>query len=129
MSRLVSDRITVMKIVKRATIMFVANGIGLYLAHQFVPNVFVSLVLEQFALITLLLTLINLTLRPIVKLVLTPVIIITLGLGSILINAGMLYLLDFLLASITIEGFVALIITTIVISMVNLVIHFWAKII
>ena len=109
--------------------MFLANGLGLYLAAQYVNGFTVSLTLESFVLVVAVLTLINLFIRPIIKLVLTPLLIITLGLGSLIVNGIMLYFLDFLLPAVTIEGLLALTLATLIVSVSNLVIHFSAKII
>jgi len=93
-----------MGILKKAALMFIANGVGLYVVARFVPNVTIPLVLEGFVLVVFSLTFINFVIRPFVKLVMSPIIILTLGAGSFLINALMLYFLDILLPAVTIEG-------------------------
>lgn len=118
-----------MGILKKAALMFLANGVGLYVATRYVSGFTISLVLENFALVVLALTLINLFVRPLVKFVFTPIIILTLGLGSLIVNGLMLYFLDFLLPTVTIEGLLALTLATIIVSASNLIIHFSAKII
>jgi uncharacterized membrane protein YvlD (DUF360 family) len=69
-------------------------------------------------------------LKPLLALVLGPIILITLGLGIIIVNAIILYLLpilanhlDFLRGSITIQSIPALFLATIIVSVVNFVIH------
>ena len=118
-----------MGILKKAALMFIANGVGLYLAARFITNVTIPLSLEGFVLVVSLLTLINLFIRPFIKFVMTPIIVLTLGLGSFIINALMLYFLDFLLPAVTIEGLVALALVTLIVSISSLVIHFSAKIV
>ncbi len=118
-----------MGIIKKLSLMFVANGVGLYLATAFVPGVTIPLALVQFATVTFILTVINFFIRPIIKIAFMPIMILTLGLGSILINALVLYIFDFLVPSVTIHGLVALAITTLIVSSINLVIRFSAKII
>ena len=118
-----------MGILKKASLMFIANGVGLYLAARFIPNVTIPLTLEGFVLVAFVLTMINLFIRPFVKFVLTPIIVLTLGLGSLVVNALMLYFLDFLLPTVTIEGLVALALATLIVSISSLVIHFSAKIV
>jgi len=117
-----------MGIIKKPVLMLLANGVGLYLATTFVPGITIPLDLKNFALVVVALTLINLLLRPIVKLLLMPVIILTLGLGSFIVNALMLYILDFLLPAVTIEGLVTLLIATLILSISNLVIRILGKI-
>jgi len=113
---------------KKVALMLIANGLGLYIATQYVPGVTVPLNLGGFAVVVLVLTLINFFIRPFVKLVLTPLILLTLGIGSLIVNALMLYFLDFLLPAVTIEGFLALALTTVIVSASSLVIHLSAKI-
>ena len=50
---------------------------------------------EVLAVLTLILTLLNFILKPILKLLLGPIIVLTLGLGAFLVNAVILKLLDF----------------------------------
>lgn len=116
-----------MKFFKRLIGGLIANGLGLYIATLYVPGVDIPLTVSQFALVATTLTLINLFIRPFIKFVLTPIIILTLGLGSLIINALILYFLDFLLPTVTIEGLVALVLTTIIVSTANLVINFSSK--
>ena len=118
-----------MGILKKAALMFIANGVGLYLAARFITNVTIPFTLEGFVLVVFALTLINFFIRPFVRFVFTPIIILTLGLGSFIVNALMLYFLDFLLPTVTIEGLVALALATLIVSISSLVIHFSAKIV
>ena len=117
-----------MGFIKKPLLMLLANGVGLYLATIFVPGINITLDLKNFALVVGALTLINLLLRPIVKLLFMPVIILTLGLGSFLVNAAMLYILDFLLPTVTIEGLVALFFATLILSISNLIVRILGKI-
>ena len=117
-----------MSIITKPILMLLANAAGLYLATIFISGMTVPLDFKNFALVAGALTLINLFLRPIVKLMLIPVIILTLGLGSFIVNAFMLYFLDFLLPAVTIEGFVTLLYVTLILSISNLVIRIFGKI-
>lgn len=116
-----------MGILKKPILMLLANGIGLFVTAKFVTGVNIPLDFKNFALAVVALTAINLLVKPIVKLLFLPVLILTLGLGSIIINALMLYILDFLLTTVTIEGLVALAIATLILSISNLVIHILGK--
>ncbi len=81
----------------------------------------------NFITVAVILTLINIFIRPLIKFILTPFIVLTLGIGIIFINALMLYILDFFLNDITIIGFMVLIYATLIISIVNIFINFSAK--
>ena len=116
-----------MGILKKPILMLIANGVGLFVAATFVTGVIIPLEFKGLAIAVVALTAINLLLKPIVKLLFMPVLILTLGLGSIIVNALMLYILDFLLATVTIEGLLALTIATLILSVSNLVIHIVGK--
>jgi putative membrane protein len=60
-------------------------------------------------------------------LLLGPIIIITLGLGAILVNAVILKVLDFLSPALSIQGLLALLYATIIVSVINLVFHFMTR--
>lgn len=73
------------------------------------------------------LTAINLVLRPILKLLLGPLIILTFGLFIIVLNAITLYLLDILSGPLIIEGLIPLLLATLLFSVINGLIAFAAK--
>jgi putative membrane protein len=116
-----------MRFVAKLIFYFFSNIIALIAAAYFIKGFEISPGLNSFLLAAAVLTLINTFFRPILKLILAPVIVLTLGLGIFLVNALMLYFLDKLLIDITITGIVPLIYATLIISLVNLVIHFSAK--
>jgi len=106
---------------------FFSNLIALFAVVYFIEGFEVSPGFNNFLLVAAVLTLINVFFRPILKLILTPVIVLTFGLGIFLVNALILYLLDKLLINITITGTVPLIYATLIISLINLVINFSAR--
>jgi len=57
--------------------------------------------------------------RPIVRLVTAPIVWLTLGLFNLVINAGLLYAVDQILPQLEIQGFLALFIASIIISLAN----------
>src|SRR3989344_155684 len=73
------------------------------------------------------LTLANIFIRPILKLILSPFIIITFGLFVIAINAFILYMVDIYSAGITIDGTRTLVIAALVVSVVNILMSSSAK--
>lgn len=116
-----------MKFIAKITFSFFSNLIALWIAVNFVKGFEIVFDFRNFALVAAIFTLINIFVRPILKFVLSPIIILTFGLGIILVNALMLYLLDILLINITIEGLEPLIYATLIISAVNILINFSAK--
>ena len=107
----------------------IGNGLGLYIASRYVPGFNIPIDLRSLLIAALVLTAINLFLRPLLKIVLSPLIIITLGLGIIFVNLATLYLLDYFLVSVTISGLVPLVLATLVLGAINFVIHLTSKIV
>ncbi len=99
------------------------NALGLYVAAKYVPGFKMSLDFTDLLITALTLSAINVFVRPIIKMALSPLILITLGVASILINIATLKLLDYLLASVTITDIGSLVLATIVIGIVNFLIH------
>lgn len=105
--------------VQKFTLLFVANAITLYLATKLVDGVTIPLKLEGFAIVVAVLTLIYLFIRPFIKIILTPLIILTLGFGIILVNALTLYLLDLILPTVAFSGLLPLLLTTLIVSIIT----------
>jgi putative membrane protein len=70
----------------------------------------------------LLLGLFNLLVKPIVKLLSLPINILTLGLFNIIINAGMLWIVDLIIKGLEVEGFWAYVLSSLVISIISIVV-------
>lgn len=102
----------------------IANGLALFAADRFVEGfVLATGDLKAFAIVTLILTVLNFVLKPVLKLLLGPIIILTLGLGAILVNAVILKVLDFLSPALSIQGLVALLYATLIVTAINFVFH------
>jgi len=108
------------------------NAFALWLANRYIPGFVLSAPVLGLVLLALTLTILNFLLKPIVTLLLGPLIIITLGLGLIIVNAIILWLaaylsklpaLDFIHGSITIQTIPALLFATILVSVINFIIH------
>lgn len=70
----------------------------------------------------LLLGLCNLLVRPIVRLLSLPINILTLGLFNIIINAGMLWIVDLIIKGLKVEGFWAYVLSSLVISIISIIV-------
>ncbi len=70
----------------------------------------------------LLLGLFNLLIRPIVRLLSLPINILTLGLFNIIINAGMLWIVDLIIKGLEVEGFWAYVLSSLVISIISIIV-------
>jgi putative membrane protein len=106
---------------KQLLVTLVANAIGLWISVELIDGFELAGGAVSLLLTAAVFTLINLTVRPIVKLLFGPVILLTLGLFVIVINAGMLWLLDALIDALAIGGLGTLLLGTLVIGFVNLI--------
>ncbi len=100
---------------------------ALLIAAQFVKGFSVSMDIPSLFIAAVILTAINLLIRPIVKLILGPLIFLTLGLIIIAINALSLFILDTVSSSITIQGILPLLLATLIIGAVNIIVAAAAK--
>lgn len=110
-----------------------SNAIAILIAANLVAGFFFNGDLIALAVAALALTVINTFIRPILKLVLGPLVVLTFGLFTIVINAVSLFLVPYLLETlgfgspITIQGYLPLLIATVIISAVNLIFSLSAR--
>jgi len=103
-----------------------ANVLALYLADLWVAGFAVSGGWQGYLIAGLVLGILNLIVRPILKIISTPLIIISLGLFLIVINAVILWFTSQLTHYIIIENLIALLWATLIIAAVNFIAH-WFK--
>ena len=97
------------------------NALALYAAQFLVPGFAVHGGLKEYALAGAVLGLLNLLVRPVLKFVTFPLIMLTLGLFTFIINAVILWAVAALVPSIIgISGIVSLALATLVVSAVNM---------
>ncbi len=116
-----------MRPISHLLFLVVSNGIALIGAAYFVEGFTFSGNLQDLAIAAGILTGLNIVVRPLLRLLLIPFIVLTLGVGIVALNAGILYSLDFFLETITISGLPALLYATIIISIVNIAIAITAR--
>jgi putative membrane protein len=123
---------------KRLLSQIIAAIAGLWLASSFIPGVVIRTypvsnffgfsLAAQWQILVLLgivLGLINFFLKPIINTITLPLRIITLGLFSIVINMGLLWLLDVMFDELYVPLWLPLLYTTLTILALNLVIGFF----
>ncbi|MBI2063080.1 MAG: phage holin family protein [Candidatus Yanofskybacteria bacterium] len=103
-----------------------ANILGLYLANLWVSGFGVIDGWQAYLIAGITLGILNLIVRPILKVITFPLIVISLGLFLIVINAIILWLTAQLTGYIIIESYVSLLWATIVVAAVNFIAH-WLK--
>jgi putative membrane protein len=126
---------------KRLISQIVSAILGLWLADYFIQEVSIKLysnsnffgisLTSQWQILAILgitLGLINFFLKPIINAVTLPLRIITLGLFSIIINMGFLWIIDLMFEELNIPLFLPLFWTTLIIWIINVIISFFLKI-
>ena len=116
-----------MHFLAKIVLAILVNAAVLFLSAQYVPGIELVNDYRGIVLVAFALTALNFFLKPILKLILGPIIILTLGLGLLIVNALILYLLDFLSPEFTIQTTQALIYLTLITSAVNFVYHLATK--
>jgi putative membrane protein len=116
-----------MGFIGRAVIAIISNAVALFIAGYFIEGFMVTSDPGGLVLAAALLAVLNLVLRPLLKLFFGPFMIITFGLFTIVVNGIVLYVLDIATPEITIEGYTALLLGALVVSVVNVVFHAGAR--
>ena len=116
-----------MKFLSRIVFFFLVNLTGLIIASYLIEGFSITSNFENLLILTGIFTAINILIKPIIKFIFTPFIVLTLGLFSLVINATILKLLDIWSENVNILGIQALIYATLIITVVNLILTFVAK--
>ncbi len=108
-----------MKLLLRIILLVVSNALALYVASKLITGFIINSNYVGFLEIGLVLGVINVFIRPILKLLSFPIIILSFGLFSLIINIALLYITSNLFSFFTIETLLAGILGLFVISIVN----------
>lgn len=112
-----------MKLIGKFIFHIFSNAIALLVAAYFVAGfTFRGTFLAMLATATIL-TLINIFIKPLLTFFMGPLIILTLGLFSLVVNAITLYILDIFSAPLTIQGYLPLLYGTLIVTAVNMVLE------
>ncbi|OGD32370.1 hypothetical protein A3C91_04925 [Candidatus Azambacteria bacterium RIFCSPHIGHO2_02_FULL_52_12] len=107
----------------RLITLLVGNVLALALASTYITGVMLAEGLKSLLIVSLIFTAVNFIVKPVLKLLMGPFILLTFGLFTIVINMGMLWLTDVLSSELRIIGISALFIATLLIGAVNIIIH------
>jgi putative membrane protein len=116
-----------MKLILKIILFIFVNALAIILAAKLVEGFNFEGNLTDLTIAAAIITLFNVFIRPVLKIILAPLIILTFGILAFAINAGILYLLDKFSPSITINGLSPLILATIIISFVNILVNLSTK--
>jgi len=97
----------------------IINAIAIYAAVRLVDGIDMQITFMNLLTAGLILGVINTFIKPIVSLLATPFILMTLGLFMIIINIGLLFLMTLWVPTFTINGFVAGFFGVVIISLIN----------
>ncbi len=105
-----------------------SNSVALGIAHWLIPGFVVNEGLKGLVIAGVVLGLLNLIVKPILKFISAPIIILTLGIFSLIINAFLLWLVSYLLDFVNIQTISALIWATIIVTFANVILHSLSKV-
>ena len=108
-------------------IRILGNSLALYVANYFVPGFVVSGSWKEYLLAGAFLGLLNLVVRPVLKMISTPIIILTLGLFTLVINGLLLWTVDYIFDFVSIKDITALLYAVVIITIVNLFVSVTTK--
>jgi len=111
----------------RFIIQILTNGLAIFLADYLVPGFIFEGDILTLAIAGLILGLINVFIRPILRLISTPLIVLSLGVFSLVINMALLWLLEYFVPELTITGFWTYLWGSLIVSMVNMVFGYKKK--
>lgn len=98
----------------------IANAVGLYGASYFLQGVILTGGLKGLVIAAAVLAILHTVLRPILKIITAPLVLITFGLFSIIINIGILWVADHYLIQIGFTDFYSLALTAIIVTIANI---------
>lgn len=98
------------------------NGLALFLLAKYLPGFALAGDMRSLAIAALTVTAVHLVLRPVLRLISLPFLILTLGLFNIVINLVLLYAADRLSAAFEVEGFLAYLVASAILGIINSII-------
>ncbi len=116
-----------MKTISHFMIQFISGAVGVLVCSRWLAGFSFSGSWVDLLKISLLLAVFNVIGRPILKLILGPIVILTLGLILIFINAFGLWLADYYFSSLTITFGLPLIYATIIFGLISSTIYLFTK--
>lgn len=100
----------------------IANSIGILIAGYFVPGIIFKGDLISLVITGLVLAVANAIIKPILKFITGPLIVLTMGLFLVIINIIILWLVDWFMPELTIVGVQAYFWGVIIISIINAIV-------
>jgi putative membrane protein len=111
---------------RAAIIRVLITGIAVFLAVMIVPGLQVDSLPAGIA-VVLVLTILNLLVRPVLLMLTLPLIVLSLGLFLIVVNALLLELTAYLVTGFSVTGFWPAVGGSVVISLVTMILNIWTS--
>jgi len=111
-----------MRFIVKFILRIIANALAIYIATLLVTGVYFSGTIVDYLIVGAVLAIANTFIRPILKIVSAPLIFITLGLFTIVINGIILFAVDYFVEALSITNFMGYLWTTIIIAIANAII-------
>ena len=111
---------------RAAIIRVLITGVAVFLAVMIVPGLQVDSFLAGIA-VVLVLTILNLLVRPVLLMLTLPLIVLSLGLFLIVVNALLLELTAYLVTGVSVTGFWPAVGGSVVISLVTMILNIWTS--
>lgn len=101
------------------------SALALWVAHQYVPGIDISGGPQVYLIAGIVLGLLNVVVKPILKVIAFPLMLISLGLFSLIINALLLWILTSIVPDVQIAGLIPLLWGTFVVSIGNVIVSWF----
>jgi len=111
----------------RFIIQILTNALALFVADYLLQNFIFEGDILTLVIAGLILGLINFFIKPILKLVSAPLILLSLGLFTLVINMALLWLLEYLIPELTINGLLTYFWATLIMTAINIVLGIKTK--
>ena len=102
------------------------SALALWVAQQYIPGFSVSGDIQIYLIAGVVLGILNVIVKPILKLIAFPLMLVSLGLFSLVINALLLWVLTGIVPSVSIAGFIPLFWGTLVITAGNIIVSWFS---
>lgn len=111
-----------MKLLVRIAVLVISNALAIYVAARFIPGIHIDVTLANLLKAGALLGFANAFIRPVLKILSLPLVLLTLGLFVVIINILMLFLVSWFFSFFAIDSIFSAFLGVFVISIVNYVI-------
>lgn len=111
-----------MKFLFKLALHVAANALAIFVAAYFVKEITFIGDWVDYLIVGAVLTVVNLIIRPILKIISAPIILVTMGLFSLVINAALLFGVDWFVEGLSISGIMGYVWGSLIVAIINAII-------